>query len=55
MLALAGGAAFGAWVVTQWGYHAIFLCSAVGRIAAVVFFVRFIPAKTEKEVALTGT
>lgn len=55
MLALAGGAAFGAWVVTQWGYRAIFLCSAIGRIAAVVLFIRFIPAKAEKEVIMTGT
>jgi MFS family permease len=52
MLALAGGAAFGAWVVTQWGYRAIFLCSAVGRIAAVVMFIRFIPAKAAKEAVL---
>jgi hypothetical protein len=42
-------------VVTQWGYRAIFLCSAIGRIAAVVLFIRFIPAKAEKEVIMTGT
>jgi MFS family permease len=47
MLALAGGAAFGAWVVTQWGYRSIFLCSAVGRIAAVALFIRFVPAVIE--------
>ena len=43
MLALAGGAAVGAWVVTQWGYHAIFICSGIGRITAALLFIRFIP------------
>ena len=38
MLALAGGAAIGAWVVTQWGYQFIFVLSAVGRMAAAVVF-----------------
>jgi MFS family permease len=50
-LALAGGAAFGAWVVTQWGYPAIFACSAVGRIIATILFARFIPAAAERELA----
>ena len=49
MLALAGGAAVGAWVVTQWGYRAIFLCSAVGRLVAAGLFMRFVPARTESE------
>jgi len=48
MLALAGGAAVGAWVVTQWGYPAIFLCSAIGRMAAAILFIHFVPAMTEK-------
>jgi MFS family permease len=48
MLALAGGAAVGAWVVTSWGYQAIFLCSAIGRMAAAVLFVRFVPAMAER-------
>jgi MFS family permease len=48
-LALAGGAAFGSWVVTQWGYPAIFACSAIGRIIATLLFLRFIPARTERE------
>jgi len=52
MLALAGGAAFGAWVVTQWGYHAIFLCSAIGRALAVLMFVRFVPRTTEIDLSL---
>ncbi|MGA2489724.1 MAG: MFS transporter, partial [Anaerolineales bacterium] len=47
MLALAGGAAIGAWVVTQWGYQAIFLCSAIGRLMAAVLFIRLIPVVTE--------
>ena len=52
MLALAGGAAVGAWVVTAWGYQAIFLCSAIGRMAAAILFVRFVPAMSEKTKAL---
>lgn len=48
MLALAGGAAVGAWVVTQWGYHAIFICSSIGRMAAAILFIRFVPAMAEK-------
>ncbi len=48
MLALAGGAAVGAWVVTVWGYQAIFLCSAIGRMAAAILFVRFVPEMAEK-------
>jgi MFS family permease len=52
MLALAGGAAVGAWVVTFWGYHAIFLCSAIGRMAAAVLFVRFVPAMSDRFEAL---
>jgi len=48
MLALAGGAAIGAWVVTVWGYQAIFLCSAIGRMAAAILFIRFVPAMAEK-------
>ncbi len=41
-LALAGGAALGAWVVTAWGYQTIFLCSAVGRMIAAICFLRFV-------------
>ncbi len=43
-LALAGGAAFGSWVVTVWGYKAVFLCSAIGRLSAALLFSRFVPA-----------
>jgi MFS family permease len=43
-LALAGGAAFGSWIVSVWDYRAIFLCSAVGRIIAALLFARFVPA-----------
>jgi len=52
MLALAGGAAVGAWVVTAWGYRAIFLCSAIGRLAAAFLFIRFVPPLTERAKAL---
>jgi len=48
-LALAGGAAFGAWVVTQWGYQAIFACSAIGRGIATFLFARLLPAGSERE------
>ena len=48
MLALAGGAAVGAWVVTAWGYRAIFLCSAIGRMMAAILFVRFVPVLADK-------
>jgi MFS family permease len=47
MLALAGGAALGAWVVTVWGYPAIFLCSAIGRMLAAILFIRFVPEMVE--------
>jgi MFS family permease len=50
MLALAGGAAVGAWVVTQWGYQAVFFCSGVGRVVAVVLFLRFLPVKLMKDI-----
>lgn len=45
MLALAAGAAIGAWVVTQWGYRAIFLISAIGRLISGFLFLRFVSAK----------
>ena len=48
MLALAGGAAFGAWLVTNWGYQAVFLFSGLGRVVAAVLFLRFIPAASDK-------
>ena len=50
MLALAGGAALGAWVVTRWGYQTVFFCSGVGRFAAAVLFIRFVQTKDKKEV-----
>ena len=51
MLALAGGAAVGAWVVTEWGYQAIFAWSGVGRVIAALLFIRFLPATAEKDAA----
>jgi MFS family permease len=47
MLALAGGAAIGAWVVTQWGFQAIFLCSSIGRLVAALLFIRFLPVEID--------
>ena len=52
MLALAAGAAVGAWVVTQWGYQAIFACSGIGRVIATLLFIRFLPLKVEEEARL---
>jgi MFS family permease len=43
-LALAVGAACGAWVIGRWGYHAIFIGSAAGRLLAAVLFALFVPA-----------
>lgn len=55
MLALAGGAAVGAWVVTQWGYQAIFFWSGAGRLVAAVLFLRFLPTGVEKAAALSAS
>ncbi len=41
MGALAAGAAVGGWMVTQWGYKAVFLFSGVGRLVAVLVLYRF--------------
>jgi MFS family permease len=41
-LALAAGAAVGGWMVTQWGYTAIFVASAIGRLGAALLFARIV-------------
>jgi MFS family permease len=41
-LALAAGAVVGGWMVTKWGYTAIFVTSAVGRLFAALLFSRFV-------------
>jgi MFS family permease len=41
-LSLAAGAAVGSFVVTQWGYIAIFICSALGRWTAAFLYARFV-------------
>jgi len=41
-LALAGGAALGSSIIYLWGYIGIFLVSAIGRIAAALFFLRLV-------------
>ncbi len=43
-LALAAGAAVGSVIVTRVGYHAVFLGSGVGRIAAALLFARLVHA-----------
>jgi MFS family permease len=50
-LALAGGAAFGAWVIFHWGYHGVFLFSAAGRMVAGLLFLFFLPKDAEKSPA----
>ncbi len=52
MLALAGGAAIGAWVVTNWGYTGVFLASAIGRAIATFLFLRFVPDPLKQPVGL---
>jgi predicted MFS family arabinose efflux permease len=42
-LALAAGAVVGGWMVTKWGYPAIFITSAVGRLLGALLFARFVP------------
>jgi predicted MFS family arabinose efflux permease len=42
-LALAAGALVGGWMVTEWGYTAIFVTSGIGRLLAALLFVRFVP------------
>ena len=39
-LALAGGAALGSLLVTQWGYPAVFVSSSIGRFIAALLFAR---------------
>ncbi len=41
-LALAAGAGVGSWMVTQWGYIAIFVTSAIGRLLAALLFGKFV-------------
>jgi MFS family permease len=41
-LALAAGALVGGWMVTKWGYTAIFVTSGIGRLFAALLFARFV-------------
>jgi MFS family permease len=41
-LALAGGAALGGIIATHWGYGALFFLTSLGRLAAALFFSRFV-------------
>ena len=40
-VSLAGGAAFGSWVITQWGYKGVFIGSAIGRMISALIFAWF--------------
>ena len=42
MAALAAGAALGGFLVTKWGYVAIFVGSGIGRLVAALVFARFV-------------
>ncbi len=42
MGALAAGAAAGGALITNWGYHAVFLLSGLGRIVAMLLFARYV-------------
>ena len=53
-VSLAGGAAAGAWIISQWGYTGVFLGSAVGRLLAGILFVVFVPAVQHARPAVTG-
>lgn len=44
LVALAGGAAFGSWVIGHWGYTGVFTCSAIGRMLAAILFAVIVPA-----------
>ncbi len=54
-LSLAGGAAIGSWVVTQWGYQTLFFWSAIGRLVAALLFLRFVPGIGGRAPAQTET
>jgi MFS family permease len=43
-LSLAGGAAIGGWVATQYSFQTNFLLSGIGRLMASVLFLLFVPA-----------
>jgi MFS family permease len=40
-VSLAGGAALGSWVITQWGYKGVFIGSAIGRMISALGFAWF--------------
>jgi MFS family permease len=47
-LSLSAGAMIGSYVVTQWGYFAVFGASGVGRLIAAILFARFVhPVEVE--------
>ena len=54
-LSLAGGAAVGAWVVNVWGFHGVFITSAIGRAIGAILFLRFVPEILPKRPAIDTT
>jgi len=46
-ISVAIGATVGGWIATQWGYHAVFLISGIGRLLGILIFARFVrPVKS---------
>jgi len=41
-ISVAIGATLGGWIATQWGYHAVFLVSGIGRLVGILIFIRFV-------------
>lgn len=52
-VALAGGAALGSSIILWWGYTGIFLVSALGRIAAALFFLRLMTSLRQAETTVS--
>jgi MFS family permease len=50
-VSLALGAAFGGWVVTAFGYKAVFAISGIGRLIAALIFARFVTDKPHEAAA----
>jgi MFS family permease len=54
-VALAGGAALGSSIILWWGYIGIFLISAIGRVAAALFFLKLMKSFAKEYAARSET
>ncbi|MBN2086429.1 MAG: MFS transporter [Anaerolineales bacterium] len=50
-VSLALGAAFGGWVVTAFGYKAVFAISGIGRLVAALIFARYVTERPQESAA----